>query len=121
MKKYLYIAILLVLCVNVQAKDTIKQSIPFMNMLKAAESSDIKKFKSAYSKRIREDKEQSDWKKNVSEAKKNIKKIFGDIKDDNFTFKFDKDKSKLEVLFKGKSACLIDVIQEDGKWKLNER
>ena len=121
MTKYIYIVTLLVLCGNLYAKDKIKQSVPFMNMLKAAEQSNIKKFKSSYSKRIREDKEQSDWQANILEAKKNVKKMFGDIKDDNFTFKFDKEKSKLEVFYNGKSIFKIKVIQENGTWKLNER
>ena len=121
MKKYIYIAILLVLCGNLYAKDKIKQSIPFMNMLKAAEQSDIKKFKFSYSKQIRENKEQNNWQANIAEAKKNIKKMFGDIKDDNFTFKFDKEKSKLKVFYNEKSIFKIKVIQENGIWKLNER
>ena len=121
MKKYIYIATLLVLCGNLQAEEKIKQSVPFVNMLKAAELSDVQKFKFSYSKRIREDKEQADWEKNVAEAKKKIKRIFGNIKDDNFTFKFDKDKNKLEVFFKGKLTFAISVILEDGMWKLNER
>ena len=121
MKIYIYIAMLLVSCGSIYAKDKIKQSIPFMNMLKAAEQSDIKKFKFSYSKQIRENKQQNDWQANIAEAKKNIKKLFGDIKDDNFTFKFDKEKSKLKVFYKEELVCQIKVIQENGIWKLNER
>lgn len=96
-------------------------STPFIEMLKAVESSDIEKFKTSYSKRIRDDESQNNWEQNIAEAKINIKKLFGDIRYEDFTFKFDDEKSKLGIIHKGKFILWVGVIKEDGLWKLDER
>ena len=126
MKRFICIAIAITIIsfgsLNAKEKDIqSRPSDPFINMLKAVETSDIEKFKRSYAKDVREDEDQNDWKKNISEARANIRKIFGDVKYDDFTFKFDEDKSKLGIIHKGKLVFWIGISKEDGLWKLNER
>ena len=125
MNRFIYTAMALafISCtgLNVTADAVQPPSAPFINMLKAVASSDIEGFKASYARHIREDEQQSDWEKNISEARANIRKIFGDAKSDDFAFKFDEDESKLGIIHKGRFVFWIGIIKEDGVWKLNER
>jgi len=126
MNKYICIAMALTIILfgslNAQDKDNqSRPSDPFINMLKAVETSDIAKFKTSYAKHIREDEKQNDWEKNLSEARVNIRKIFGAVTYADFTFNFDADKGKLGVIHKGKLVFWIGISKEGGLWKLNER
>ncbi len=99
------------------------EAAPMIAVLKAAKASDAAAFKKAYSKRLREDKMQGDWEKNVKEAQVNMKKLFGDyqLKDFSFTFAGDKEKGKVILFHKGKEAFPLNVIKEGDEWKLDER
>ena len=121
MRQYIYILTMFVLCGSLYAEEKIKQAIPFVNMLRAAEESDVEGFKYCYSKRIREDQVQSDWKANIIEATQKIRELFGNIRYEDFSFEFVKESSKLEVFYNGISMFKIKVIQENGTWKLDER
>jgi len=55
-----------------QEVKTPRAAAPVIAMLKAAKDSDVAGFKNAYSKEIREDKGQGDWKKNLQEAQVNM-------------------------------------------------
>lgn len=92
-------------------------------ILKAAKSADATMFRDAYSTRIRQEDQQSDWGKNLKEAQVNMKEKFGDYQVTDFTFSFagDDAKGKLEVTFKGKAQFALAVVKEGGVWKLDER
>ena len=92
-------------------------------VLKAVKESDVKAFKNAYSRRIREDNDQGDWEKNLKEANANLKKMYGDYQVGDFTFTYDGDEEKGKVTFthtKGKKLDL-EVIKEGGEWKVDMR
>ena len=85
------------------------------------ESSNINEFKSCYTQKIREDKTQNNWQKNIDEAKISMKRKFGAIDLKDFTFKFNKKESKLGVFFKKKLAFWTRVASENGEWKIAQR
>src|SRR5579862_7034075 len=64
------------------------EAAPIIEMLKAAKASDSKAFKNSYCERIRDDKGQGDWDRNMKQAIGNLKKAYGDYKLEEFTFKF---------------------------------
>jgi hypothetical protein len=99
------------------------QAAPFLDLLRAAKTSDVIGFKAAYAKRIREDASQSDWQKNVSEARDNLKKAFGDYEARDFAFTYAGDASKgvLSIAHKKDKPLALKVIAEDGDWKIDER
>jgi hypothetical protein len=92
-------------------------------ILKAAKSADVTMFGDAYSARIHQEDQHSDWGKNLREAQATMKQKFGDYQITDFTFSFagDASKGKLEVIFKGKAQFAIAVVKENGAWKLDER
>jgi len=106
-----------------QEVTTPPEAAPVIAVLKAAKGSSIAGFKNAYSKRIREDKDQGDWQKNLKEAQVNTKKLFGDyhLSDFSFTFSGDREKGKVTLFYKGKEAFPLSVIKEGEKWKVDER
>ena len=112
-------------CSTLRAQEikTPPEAAPVIAVLKAARSSDVAGFKNAYSKRIREDRGQGDWEKNVKEAQVNMKKLFGDyqLNDFSFTFAGDTEKGKVTLSHKGKEAFPLNVIKEGDKWKVDER
>ena len=106
-----------------QEVKTPREAAPVIAMLKAAKDSDVAGFKNAYSKEIREDKSQGDWKKNLTEAQVNMKKLFGDyqLSDFSFTFAGDSEKGKVTLSHKGREAFPLNVIKEGDTWKVDER
>jgi hypothetical protein len=80
-------------------------------ILKAAKSSDATMFRDAYSARIHQEDQHSDWGKNLQEAQATMNKKFGDYQITDFTFSFagDDAKGKLEVTFKGKAQFALAV------------
>jgi len=115
-----------VLCCSIlraQEVKTLREAAPVIAMLKAAKGSDVAGFKDAYSKRIREDKGQGDWEKNLKEAQVNMKKLFGDyqLNDFRFTFAGDREKGKVTLSHKGREAFPLNIIKEGDKWKVDER
>lgn len=106
-----------------QEVKTPPEAAPVIAVLKAAKGSNIAGFKNAYSKRIREDKDQGDWEKNLKEAQVNMKKLFGDyrLNDFSFTFSGDREIGKVTLVHKGKEAFPLNVIKEGEKWKVDER
>jgi hypothetical protein len=99
------------------------EAAPVIAVLKAVKDSDVKAFKGAYSQRIREDKAQGDWEKNLKEAKANLKKLYGDYQlgDFTFTFRGDKEKGKVSFTHKKGKELELDVIKEAGEWKVDIR
>jgi len=92
-------------------------------VLQAAKQSDAERFRNAYSKRIRQEDQQSNWSKNFQEAQANMKKMFGDYQLSDFAYFFAGDDlvGKLTVSFRGNKQFGIAIIKEDGAWKLDER
>ena len=92
-------------------------------VLRAVKSADATMFRNAYSTRIHQEDQQSDWGKNLQEAQATMKEKFGDCEITDFTFSFDGDdaKGKLEISFRGKTQFALAVVKEDGAWKLDER
>ena len=99
------------------------EAAPVIAVLKAAKGSNAAGFKNAYSKQIREDKDQGSWENNLKEAQVNLKKLFGDyhLNDFSFTFSGDSEKGKVTLFHKGKEAFPLNVIKEGEKWKVDER
>jgi hypothetical protein len=106
-----------------QEVKTPREAAPVIAMLKAAKDSDVAGFKNAYSKEIREDKGQGDWKKNLKEAQVNMNRLFGDyqLRDFSFTFAGDSEKGKVTLSHKGREAFPLNVIKEGDTWKVDER
>ncbi len=100
---------------------SIKQSIPFKNILNAIQTKDKNKFKNAYSKKIQESKEQNNWDKNFSDASKSIIANFAEIIDKSFKYKYNSKENKLGIFYKDKEVVWLKVIHEFGEWKLDER
>lgn len=96
---------------------------PVIGMLKAVKANDVSGFKNAYSKRIREDKEQGNWDKNLKEAQAGLKKLYGeyDLKEFTFTFTGDKEKGGVSITHKGKKSIDLGVIKEGKDWKIDQR
>ena len=99
------------------------EAAPVIAVLKAVKESDVKAFKNAYSRRIREDKDQGDWDKNLKEAQDNIRKMYGDYQLGDFTFTFDGDEEMGKVSFTHKNGKQLDldVIKEGKEWKVDKR
>jgi hypothetical protein len=106
-----------------QAVKTPREAAPVIAVLKAAKASDVAGFRNAYSRRIREEKDQSDWEKNLKEAQVNMKRQFGDyqLNDFRFTFAGDSEKGKVTLSHKGREAFPLNVLKEGDKWKVDER
>ena len=99
------------------------EAAPVISMLKAARGSNTAGFKNAYSRPIREDKDQGRWENNLREAQVNLKKLFGHyrLNDFSFTFSGDREKGKVTLFYKGKEAFPLNVIKEGKDWKVDER
>jgi len=112
-------------CSVLSAQDvkTLREAAPVMAVLKALKDSDVAGFKNAYSKRIREDKGQGDWEKNLKEAQVNMNRLFGDYQLDDFSFTFagDSEKGNVTLSHKGREAFPLNVIKEGDTWKVDER
>ena len=106
-----------------QEVKTPPEAAPVIAVLMAAKGNDVAGFKNAYSRRIREDKDQGDWEKNLKEAQANMKKLFADyqLNDFSFTFAGDGERGKVTLSHKGKEAFPLNVIKEGDKWKVDER
>jgi len=102
---------------------TPREAAPVIAVLQAVKDSDVVGFKNAYSKEIREDKRQGDWKKNLKEAQVNMNKLFGDYQLSDFSFAFagDSEKGKVTLSHKGREAFPLNVIKEGDTWKVDER
>ena len=100
-----------------------REARPVFAVLKAMKASNAKEFRNAYSQRIRDDKNQGDWGKNLKEGQSNLKKLYGDyeLKDFGFTFAGDSGKGEVTIVHKGNKSVALEVIKEHGAWKLNER
>ena len=99
------------------------EATPMIAVLEAVKSGNLKNFKNAYSRRIKGDDVQSDWNKNLKEAKDNLSRLYGDFQLRDFAFAFEGDavKGRLAISFKGTKQFDLAVIKEDGEWKLDER
>jgi hypothetical protein len=106
-----------------QEVTTPREAAPVIAMLKAAKDSDVAGFRNAYSRDIREDKDQGDWEKNLKEAQVNMTKLFGNYRLDDFRFAFagDSEKGKVTLSHKGREAFPLNVIKEGNTWKVDER
>lgn len=99
------------------------EAAPVIAVLKAVKESDVNAFKNAYSRRIREDKGQGDWEKNLKEAKQNLRTMYGDYRIADFTFTYDGDTDigKVSFTYKHGKQLDLDVIREVGGWKVDKR
>ncbi len=106
-----------------QQDNVAREATPVIALLNAVKASDLRGFRNAYSKRIREDSEQGDWESNFKEAQENIKKMYGDYQLDEFAFTFtgDKERGKVSISHKGKESITLAVVKEDGQWKVDVR
>jgi hypothetical protein len=108
----------------VGAQDTrASEAAPLLTVLEAAKVSDLAAFKSAYSRRIRDDQGQGDWPNNLEEARTNLTRMFGDYRLDEFGFSFagDTERGRVTLSHRGTPQFDLAVVKEDGRWKLDER
>jgi len=112
------------LAASVTAQDTrAPEAAPLLAVLEAAKVADLATFKNAYSRRIRDDRTQGDWAKNLAEAQASLTRMFGDYRlaDFGFAFAGGGERGRVTLSYKGQPQFDLAVIREDGGWKLDER
>ena len=124
--RYLFaiVVVSVALCASVGAQDArAPEAAPLITILEAAKVSDLPTFKSAYSRRIRDDQGQADWPKNLDEARTNLTRMFGDYRLDDFGFSFagGAERGRVTLSHRGTPQFDLAVVKEDGRWKLDER
>ena len=124
--RYLFaiVVVSVALCASVGAQDArAPEAAPLITILEAAKVSDLATFKSAYSRRIRDDQGQADWPKNLDEARTNLTRMFGDYRLDDFGFSFagGAERGRVTLSHRGTPQFDLVVVKEDGRWKLDER
>ena len=124
--RYLFaiVVVSVALCASVGAQDArAPEAAPLITILEAAKVSDLASFKSAYSRRIRDDQGQADWPKNLDEARTNLTRMFGDYRLDDFGFSFagGPERGRVTLSHRGTPQFDLAVVKEDGRWKLDER
>ena len=124
--RYLFaiVVVSVALCASVGAQDArAPEAAPLITILEAAKVSDLATFKSAYSRRIRDDQGQADWPKNLDEARTNLTRMFGDYRLDDFGFSFagGAERGRVTLSHRGTPQFDLAVVKEDGRWKLDER
>ena len=124
--RYLFaiVVVSVALCASVGAQDArAPEAAPLITILEAAKVSDLATFKSAYSRRIRDDQGQADWPKNLDEARANLTRMFGDYRLDDFGFSFagGAERGRVTLSHRGTPQFDLVVVKEDGRWKLDER
>lgn len=97
------------------------QSAPVMDVLKAVKNSDVAAFNNAYSKRIRDDKDQGDWEKKLKQTQAAVKKRLGDfqVKDFEFVCYGSVEDGRVVLIRKGHKAFSLAVIMEGDNWKVD--
>ena len=122
MKNSLLIIFLSVISYTAQAqKSHIPQSVPFEDILIALQTDSIPLFKGAFHEKVTADvKDEAEWQENFQEAQAKFKEGFKNYRLEDFTYKYNKEDSKLMVFFKNKKAFQISVIKKGSQWKLNE-
>jgi len=124
--RYLFaiVVVSVALCSSVGAQDArAPEAAPLITILEAAKVSDLATFKSAYSRRIRDDQAQADWPKNLDEARTNLTRMFGDYRLDDFGFSFagGAERGRVTLSHRGTPQFDLAVVKEDGRWKIDER
>ena len=119
------IAIAFTILLSTQAmaqKKSIKQSKPFQNVLLSLQTESVSLFVESFTDRIVGDEKDSQvWLDRIKEGHEKMTQRFGNYELSDFTYKFDKEKSKLVIFYKGEEQFKMKVIKEDGKWKLDEK
>ena len=96
---------------------------PFINWVKAIKASDVEAFKSAYSENMRKSLDGKGWQKALEEYKNNFEKEFGDFKVEDFTIRFEaegKDQGRLVIKLKSEDLPSLNIIKEEGAWRIDE-
>lgn len=96
---------------------------PFITWVKAIKASDLEAFKSAYSENMRKSFAGKGWQKSLDEYKRSFEKELGDFKVEDFAIAFEadgKEQGRLLVRFKEKDLPPLNVVKEDGAWKIDE-
>jgi hypothetical protein len=112
------------LCASAGAQDArAPEAAPLITILEAAKVSDLAAFKSAYSRRIRDDQDQADWSNNLDEARTNLTRMFGDYRlaDFGFAFAGGPERGRVTLSHQGTPQFDLAVVKEDGRWRLDER
>lgn len=106
-----------------EARPVPTEAEPFVLLLMAAKNADAMGMRGAFSTRIRDDREQGDWNKNLRQAKVSLAKMFGDyaLADFSFVFSGDRREGALTVMYRDVEQFSIPVVWESEGWKLNER
>jgi hypothetical protein len=106
-----------------EARPVPTEAEPFVLLLMAAKNADAMGMRGAYSMRIRDDREQGDWDKNLRQAKVSLARMFGDyaLADFSYVFSGDQREGAVKVMYRDVEQFSIPVIWESDGWKLNER
>lgn len=123
MKLILTIAFIAINSMTLLAQnDHIEQSTPFENILNAMKSDSISLFIKSFSNRIIDGEyDKNIWASRLNEGKEKFAERFGAFELNDFSYAYEKEKSKLIIFFKGEEQFRIRVIQEDDVWKLDEK
>ena len=104
-------------------KDAIPdQARPVDALLKAVNEGNVELLKSAYSKRMRAEFEKKGWEEKLQEDKRNFAEAFGKYEPSDFTYTYEggEREGEVKIRHKGQSVAGLEVILEDGAWKINE-
>ncbi|MFC6269533.1 hypothetical protein [Frigoriflavimonas asaccharolytica] len=103
----------------------IKQSAAFEDILLAVKTDSISLFKNSFGKDISEEimtgKGENIWVEGFNAYKDLLKKDFSDFQISDFSYIYDEKRSTIKIFYKGKKYGSMEVIEEEDKWKLNER
>ncbi|MEM5566235.1 hypothetical protein WNY78_14030 [Psychroserpens sp. AS72] len=111
--------ILLVTIVGYSQEKQIDQSKSFENVLLAIKTDSILLFKKSFSRTVNKNIDDNDfWNTKFNEVKKLFQKKLGDYNLNLFTYHFIDYYDKLVVYYNKEEVFDIDIIYEDGLWKL---
>jgi hypothetical protein len=124
MKYTLLSLMFLILCaLPAQAqKKHLEQSAPFEQVVRALLKQNPVKFRDCFSERlIGSDTDISQWEEHVLEGREHFNERYPNFKSKDFRYGYDAKSEKLIVFFRGEEIFRIRVVQEKGKWKLDEK
>ena len=121
LKIKIYYILILVFAISCSNNQIIPQAEPFENTLISINNDSTNLFKNSFSERIHNEKTDSlNWNEKLKVAKKRMESAFDKLNPNDFSYEFDKKKSRLIVIHKTYQPFSMKVIFENGKWRLDE-
>lgn len=121
MKNKTFYLLLLILVIGCSQRPIIPQADPFENILVSIKNNSTNLFKNSFSERVHnEDNDNLTWAERLKVTKNRMELEFGELNPSDFSYDFDKKKSKLIVRHKTNEPFRMKVVMENGNWKLDE-